>query len=117
VNWKELITKSIDNATFLIPIITPGFFKSKNCREELELFIKREKDLKRNDLILPVYYVSTPLIDNPENRIKDNLAQIIADHQFADWRKLRFEDMNSIRIKEALEGLAIQIRKAMERLR
>ena len=117
VNWKELITKSIDNATFLIPIITPGFFKSKNCREELELFIKREKDLKRNDLILPVYYVSTPLIDDPENRIKDNLAQIIADHQFADWRKLRFEDMNSIRIKEALEGLAIQIRKAMERLR
>jgi hypothetical protein len=116
-NWDERIRESIDNATFLIPIITPGFFKSQYCREELELFVKREKDLKRNDLILPIYYVSTPLIDDQEKRIKDNLAQIIAAHQFSDWRQLRFEDMDSTQIKKALEKLAIQICKAMERLR
>src|SRR5437764_11340556 len=55
--WMERIEKSIDSVTFLIPIITPGFFKSDVCRSELLQFLDREKKLNRNDLILPVYYV------------------------------------------------------------
>ena len=56
--WKTRIEQSLDSVTFLIPIVTPGYLKSEPCREEFLRFLKREKDLKRADLILPVYYVA-----------------------------------------------------------
>lgn len=46
-----------------IPIITPSFFQSPACYDELKKFIQREKEIGRNDLILPVYYVTTPLLE------------------------------------------------------
>src|SRR3989304_7605505 len=73
-NWKERVEKAIDEVTFLISIITPTFFKSRHCREELERFIEREKELDRNDLILPVYYVTSKLLDDEEKRASDELA-------------------------------------------
>lgn len=115
-NWKGLIEDSLDTVTFLIPIITPSFFKSIACREELERFIKREKNLNRNDLILPVYHISTPLIDDKTKRATDELAQVISDHQLADWRKLRFKSFSSSQVRIALEKLALQIREAIERV-
>ena len=32
-NWKQRVEESLDRYTFLIPVITPGFFKSSNCRD------------------------------------------------------------------------------------
>lgn len=55
--WKQRINESLEMAIFLIPVITPAFFKSPACREELENFLQREKKLGRADLILPVHYV------------------------------------------------------------
>src|ERR1041384_1749856 len=57
--WKERIEEGIDASTFLIAIITPSYLKSPPCRDEFELFLKREKKLKRNDLILSLLYVDT----------------------------------------------------------
>ncbi|PXF61383.1 MAG: hypothetical protein C4B59_03855 [Candidatus Methanogaster sp.] len=54
-NWKKRIEESIDEVTFLIPIITPSFFRSPYCRDELQRFLEREKELGRNDLVLPIY--------------------------------------------------------------
>src|SRR5215211_1349059 len=51
--WQQRINNSLDEITFLIPIITPSFFKSDACRAELKRFVEREKRLGRNDLILP----------------------------------------------------------------
>src|ERR1700759_5585394 len=51
--WQQRIEDAIDATTFLIPIITPGFFKSPACREEVERFLTRENRLGRSDLILP----------------------------------------------------------------
>src|SRR5437667_2715953 len=66
--WMERIEESIDSVTFLIPIITPGFFKSDVCRSEYLQFIDREKRLNRNDLILPVYYIDCPILNDKEKR-------------------------------------------------
>jgi hypothetical protein len=76
--WKQRIEESLDAATFLIPMITPAFFKSPACREELERFLKREEDLGRTDLILPVYYVECSLLSNEAKREGDPLAKVIA---------------------------------------
>jgi parallel beta-helix repeat protein len=114
-NWKERIEDSLDAVTFLIPIITPSFFNSAACRAELEQFIKREKKLKRNDLILPLYYVGSTVLDDESKRAHDKLAQEIAKHQYADWRDLRFEPFTSPQVGKTLARLAVQIRDAIDR--
>jgi len=115
-NWKERIEESLDEVTFLIPIITPSFFKSSACRDELHRFLEREEKLGRNDLILPVYYVDSPLLNDEEKRAGDDLAQVIAARQYADWRELRFEPFTSPQVDKTLARLAVQIRDALERV-
>ena len=115
-NWKGQIRESLDEVTFLIPIITPRFFGSSACRDELQRFLEREKKLGRNDLVLPVYFVDCPLLNDGRKRAGDELAQAIADHQYADWRDLRHESLTSSQVGKTLEKLAVQIRDALERV-
>ncbi|MCH7999707.1 MAG: TIR domain-containing protein, partial [Chloroflexi bacterium] len=114
-NWKERIEESLDKVTFLIPIITPSFFNSPPCRGELEKFLEREKKLRRNDLILPVYYVDCPLLNEEAKRATDELAEVVAVRQYADWRPLRFEYFTSPQVGKRLAELSVQIREALER--
>jgi len=113
--WKERIDGALDTVTFLIPMITPGFFKSPACREELERFVKRQAHLGRNDLILPVYYVDSPVLNDESRRKRDSLAAVIAARQYADWRDLRFEPLTSPEVGKRLAGIAKQIVEALER--
>src|SRR5262249_30687721 len=106
---------SLDAATFLIPVITPAFFKSPYCRGELERFLKRESDLGRTDLILPVYYVECSVLSDKAKREQDPLAQTIWARQNADWRELRFEPFTSPEVGKRLAAMARQIVAALER--
>lgn len=54
-NWRTRIAESLDEAMFLIPVITPSFFESNPCCEELDAFRAREGKLERR-LVLPLYY-------------------------------------------------------------
>jgi hypothetical protein len=83
-NWQTRIDETLDEVTLLLVIITPSFFRSPACRAEVERFLAREEELGRQDLILPVYYVSTPELDDPERRDADELAAVLASRQFAD---------------------------------
>ncbi|WP_417909509.1 right-handed parallel beta-helix repeat-containing protein [Candidatus Electronema sp. PJ] len=113
--WQERINHSLDATTFLLPIITPAFFKSNACREELKRFLKREEELQRGDLILPVYYVNCPVLSDKAKREHDKLAQIIAARQYADWRELRFEPFTTPQVRRTFAKLAEQIAAALER--
>jgi parallel beta-helix repeat protein len=114
--WKERINSSLDTTTFLIPVITPGFFKSEYCREELNRFLERETKLGLDDLILPIYYVDTPVLNDKKLQANDELAQIIASRQYADWRKLRLEEIISRDARKEISNLAAQICKSLSRL-
>ena len=81
-NWEEVIDESLKSVSFLIPIIAPQFFNSPACRSELQAFLEKEKQMGRNDLILPIYYVNTDKIDDEDGRDEDDLAKIIASRQF-----------------------------------
>jgi F-box protein 11 len=113
--WQQRIDESLDAVTFLIPIITPSFFKSVACRDELERFLDREKRLRRGDLVLPVYYVNCPILNNEAKQEAEPLAKVIAARQFADWRELRFEPFTSPQVRKMLAEMATQIVEALER--
>ena len=40
-DWRTRIAESLDNAVFLIPVITSRFFKSEACCEEVDCFLHR----------------------------------------------------------------------------
>jgi len=84
--WQEELDKAISEVKFLIPIITPSFFQSSACRDELQKFIQKEEAVGRNDLILPVYYVTTPLLEKNDLLQADPLAIEISKRQRYDWR-------------------------------
>ena len=48
-NWKKRLTEAISTSTFLIPVVTPLFFKSDACCSELKQFIDPEKTLGREE--------------------------------------------------------------------
>ncbi len=113
--WQERLNRSLDAVTFLIPMITPGFFKSQACREEMKRFLKQEEKLGRSDLILPVYYFECSILSDPVKRKQDELAQAVAARQYADWRELRFEPFTSPQIGKTFETMAKQIVQAFNR--
>jgi TIR domain len=113
--WKERIEGTIDATTFLIPITTPSFFKSSACRGEVERFLEREKRLERSDLILPLYYVNCQILGDESLRKDDEIAEIVAFRQYADWRELRFEPFTNPSVGKLMAGLAGQIVRALDR--
>jgi len=108
-NWKIRVDHALDAATLLIVIITPSFFKSRYCNNEVARFRIRERTLMRQDLILPVYYVTTDAIEDPDLRRKHAQARMLASRQYIDWRDLRFEALDSPAARKALEQLALRI--------
>ena len=117
--WKERVEESLDANTFLIAFITPRYFQNSSCRNELRAFTEREKNLGRKDLIIPLYYVSCPLLEDDVRRRDDNLAQAIHEHRVSDgagidWRDVRFEPFTSPEVGKRLEDLGRQIRDALE---
>jgi parallel beta-helix repeat protein len=114
-HWRQRIEETLDAVTFLIPILTPSFFKSAVCREEVTRFLEREQQLGRSDLVLPMYYISTPELDDPVGREADELARVLASRQFADWRELRFEPFTSPVVRKKLAQLASRMRDSFWR--
>ncbi|MCI0846190.1 MAG: right-handed parallel beta-helix repeat-containing protein [Chloroflexi bacterium] len=114
--WKDRVEDHADDVTFLIPILTPRFFVDPDCRSELRQFFDRERELKRDDLVLPVYYVTCPLLEDPDKWKRDDLAAGLKEHRRpVDWREVRFEPFTSPLIGQKLEELAIQIGDSLNR--
>ncbi len=110
--WRERIDGSLQSATFFIPIISPSFFESKDCLGELKKFIEHEKNSNRNDLILPVYYISCPQIKN-DGQEDSEFVKAIKAHQWRDWRHLRNKPFSQLRVREELASLAGEIRDSI----
>jgi parallel beta-helix repeat protein len=113
-NWNARIEQGLDSTTFLIPIVTPSYLKSKACREEYEKFKEREKRLKRNDLILPVYYIECDELEDKDLCKSNPWFKDLAARQYEDWRNLRWEPSTSPMVGLAFERLARQIKQALK---
>lgn len=114
--WQSRLEDSIDEATFLIPILTPSFFKSEWCRAELARFLANEERLGRGDLVLPLHYVDCRVLRDEARRADDELAAALSSRQMIDWRELRFEPIASGLVGKKLASMAIQVRDALDRV-
>jgi hypothetical protein len=112
--WKRKLVSSSDDAVFLIPIITPSYFASEPCREELKQFVDRENSTGFKELILPIYYIDTPQLKDQFEKATDLLAQTVAEHNYIDITKLRHRSITSYEAKQEIKKLATAL---FERLR
>ncbi len=115
-HWPSRLEEALIGARFLIPILTPSYFTSPACRAEAEAFLELESASGRRDRILPIYLIEANVLDKPERRAEDPLAQALCERQYANWQDAAFELSNSPRIKQRAFALAKQIKAASERL-
>ncbi|PKB65871.1 MAG: hypothetical protein BZY81_08990 [SAR202 cluster bacterium Io17-Chloro-G4] len=113
--WEERVEQATDDPALLISFITPRFFRSDQCKSEMEAFIELERQLNRNDLVLPLYYVRCPFLDDDAKQGGDEMVDSIIgrEHRF-DWRELRFQPISAPEVGKALEELALRIREVLE---
>ncbi|MGH6886087.1 MAG: toll/interleukin-1 receptor domain-containing protein, partial [Geminicoccales bacterium] len=114
-HWSGKLDQMLNEARFFIPIVTPSYFTSKPCREELEKFLRAEAARGRNDLVLPIYYIECDVLEDAELRAADPSASTLHERQRQDWRELRFEPFDAKDVRRALERLARRIVEARRR--
>lgn len=107
--WRDRIEEAIDSVTFLLPVLSPNFFTSPECCREVKRFLEREQALDRNDLILPVYYIDCGLLKQTDAAQHDLLTQLINSRQYADWRPLRRQSLESQEVWREVARLARSI--------
>lgn len=115
-NWRQVIDENLNNLAFCIPIITPRFFISQECRRELEYILNRAKEYGLTGILLPILYVDVPALF--EEVPGDPLVLAIKTIQWKDWRKLRPKPRDSEEYKVAVIDIVdrlIDANKKIER--
>jgi CheY-like chemotaxis protein len=114
--WQTKLAEVIGRASCFLPMLTPLFLSSPNCREEVELFLAREGALGRDYMILPIYLVDSPLLEKPEERDRDPVAREIAKRQRYDWRENGWLPLEEPAARKAVLTLARAIAAALDRI-
>lgn len=113
-HWPDTLEKALAGATILMPIITPCYFTSGACREELETFFEYEKRSEKRR-ILPVYWMDCDEWEDQGKRDADRLASELYNRQYWDWRPLvgrlprDGQPPRDQRVKSKLESIAKQV--------
>jgi TIR domain len=102
--WREEIEQAINAATFFVPIITPRYFSSEECRRELILFAREMARLGVPALLLPILYV--PVADLDVGEPTDEAMKLVKARHWENWTELRFDDRASPTYRRAVARLA-----------
>ncbi len=109
-HWQSRIEETLYEVPLFIPILTPSYFKSDGCSEELRLFLKNEQDRGRRDLVLPLYYLTADELKDSAKAAADSDVGILRSRQIRDVRMLRNKLLRSAACHNKLEELAEQLK-------
>jgi hypothetical protein len=110
--WREKVDEGLATVAFFVPVITPRYFRSPECRRELQFFARKAQSLGVTELVLPLLYVDDPSLH--EDKPKDELVELIRTFQWVDWRQLRFEERASAAYRRNVSELAARLVAANE---
>ncbi|WP_405831891.1 toll/interleukin-1 receptor domain-containing protein [Streptomyces sp. NBC_01176] len=113
--WRARLDSALTGTTFLIPVVTPKFLKSQECRREVIKFAGHAASLGLDELLLPIHYVNVPqLTQGVDGEPTDEIVELISRRQWVDWRDLRLEDEDSPVYRQAVHKLALKIADVLE---
>ena len=113
--WKERINDAIAGTTFFIPVITPSYFHSRECRNELLKFAREAKRLGLDQLLMPVYWVTVPELEGDAENSSDEAIALVSRYQRQDLRLVRLEDESSAAFRKAVSELAADLAERVAR--
>ena len=100
--WKVRIAQGLADSMFLIPIVTPSYLTSDQCKEEVEQFCR----LKGSEgHLLPIYYVEIPSLEERH----DPISIAVRRNQHMDWRQLRTVGQKTLGVMKAIDKMAKEI--------
>ena len=109
-DWQATLDEAILQTTFLIPVVTPSYFVSQPCRDELLDFSATAESLGLVELILPIYYATTDQLENHVEAV-DEVVDQIHRFQWQDLRQATLEDRTSSVYRKAVDQLATELIK------
>lgn len=107
-NWKSALDAAVDATTFIMPAVTPGYFMSKACRDELQRFVNRGEQLVNGhilSLIWQDFHGTAAESQNPA------VVETITTHQFEDVSELRDLEPSDRQYKARVRDLVQKIRQ------
>jgi TIR domain-containing protein len=110
--WRTVIGDALARTAFFVPIVTPLYLRSEECRREFVEFAGRVASVGARDLLMPILYVDTPQVSDRGN--DDEIARLVRDTQYADWRGLRLADESAQEYRSAVHSLAAKLVSVME---
>jgi hypothetical protein len=102
--WRSKIDTTLASVAFFVPIITPRYFLSAECRRELNFFARRASELGIPELIMPIKYIDFPGLTD-EVPVDDAIT-LIRSFQWEDWTETRFCSRTSPEYRQAVARLA-----------
>ncbi|MFA5111412.1 MAG: TIR domain-containing protein [Desulfobaccales bacterium] len=108
--WKACIDLNLTKSSILIPIVTPFYLSSEECRKELEQFLSLPEG---EHWLLPIYYREVTDFDTRD----DAVSRAVRKHQWDDWRELRTTGRASAKVRKAIEKPAKRIRDLLQTAR
>ncbi len=117
-DWSKQIAEFVDEALILFAVVTPSYFMSDACKGEIAAFQERQRKLHREDLILPIYYLSADamLADAPDVGAKEaGLGKLLRDLQYEDFRSSRITEETDPSYAQAVERLGARANAAIKR--
>ena len=108
--WRDKIDSSLASVAFFIPVMTPRYFMSAECRRELQFFARQATRLGIKELVLPLLYVDVPSLH--DETAADDLIRLVCTFQWEDWRELRFVDIVAEGYRRGVAGLAARLVEA-----
>ncbi len=108
--WRENIDTALSEVVFFIPVITPRYVQSAECRREIQYFIHGAEKLGLKDLVLPLLYVDFEEFHNKDS--SDALIKLINEFQWVNWTETRFFELTSEGYRRGVNKLAQRLVEA-----
>lgn len=113
-DWRKQVDQYLESTVFFVPVVTPRFLKSEECRREFRRFAERAEALGISELILSLHYVNVPALDGESS--DDEIVEIVRRFQWTDWRDIRFKDVHSEGYRRAVHAIVQRLIAANAKL-
>jgi TIR domain-containing protein len=105
--WKASINEALSSAVFLIPLVTPSYLHSPECRREFLDFVSHLRPDKPGHILLPILYSDVSgAADAGDN---GRILRIVRKTQYEDWRVLRLSGRDSAEYRRAIHRMVMRI--------
>jgi hypothetical protein len=115
--WERQIDQALQQSSFFIPIITPGFLQSEWCTKEVVRFRAIMEWSGRSDLIVPIHYLDVDGFDTVRRGecFDPAVLTYLRSLQWVNFRPLRLRDPMKEDVQRALDEVATGILNALYR--